>query len=88
MEGGDSLEAARASPLEYVAIVQDVVIDGKKGSYVVTTCDGLEGSVTFSLTTEVWQENKQPEKGNLVILSDVRRTSNGWRAYHARFYRP
>ena len=44
-------------------------------------------SVTFSLTAEVWNEKGRPLRGLEVILSDVRKTENGWRAYSARFRR-
>jgi hypothetical protein len=69
------------------AIVQNVV-PGKHGLYAVTTSTSIKGSITFSLHKEVWKEDGIPERGNLVILTDVRRKPSGWRAYKACFLRP
>jgi len=70
-----------------IAVVQDIV-KGRHGKYVVTTSKDVRGSITFSLRKEVWQEEKYPEPGTLVVLSGVYRKQNGWRASTARFFRP
>ena len=59
------------------ATVQSIV-NGKHGKYAVafaTEC----GSVTFSLEGEVWQEDAPPEKGEIVVLSSLRKRQAGWR---------
>ena len=68
-----------------VAIVQDVV-NGKHGTYVVTTSKEVEGSITFSLGKEVWREDKHPEEGDRVVLLRVYQKRGGWRALEARFF--
>ena len=68
-----------------VAVVQDV-INGKHGIYVVTTSDEINGSITFSLRKEVWQERKNPKQGDYVVLSELHKKRRGWRAEKARFF--
>lgn len=72
----------------YRAIVQKVIVHGPHGPYAVATSDNLEGSVTFSLRPSVWQEKSWPERGTVVVLSDIRRKRAGWRAQLGRFMRP
>lgn len=69
------------------AIVQTIV-RGKHGSYVVATSDEINGSITFSLKKPFWEENNWPEKGTIVVLSELRKKRAGWRAMKARFFRP
>ncbi len=70
-----------------IAVVQDV-LTGSHGRFVVTTSDSVIGSITFSLDESVWQERSDPEPGEYVILSDLRRKRAGWRAHSARHVRP
>jgi len=79
------------NPLEggyYLAIVQAVVREGKHGPYAVAISSQITGSVTFSLSPDVWQESSEPQEGLEVILGDVRKKRAGWRAFFARFVRP
>jgi hypothetical protein len=72
---------------ETIAVVQDV-LTGNHGRFVVTTSDSVVGSITFSLDEKVWQEASDPEPGEYVVLSDLRRKRAGWRAHSARHVRP
>lgn len=69
------------------AIVQKVYLNGKHGSYSIATSEGL-GSVTFSLESDVWNEEDVPEPGEIVMLSKLRKKREGWRAMCGRRYRP
>lgn len=72
----------------YVAVV-DKVVNGKHGQYAVAHSEQLDGSVTFSLKSPVWQESSLPEGGIKVILSDLQYKSGaGWRSGSARYVRP
>ncbi len=68
-------------------VVQKVVRNGQHGAYAVAKDDRL-GSVTFSLTSDVWQEKRLPEAGSEVVLEDFQKKRAGWRAMSARFFRP
>ena len=68
-------------------VVQKVVKDGQHGPYAVAKDERL-GSVTFSLTSDVWQEKRLPEAGSVVVLEDFQKKRAGWRAMSARFLRP
>ena len=70
------------------AVVQKVIPNGRHGPYAVASTPQLKGSITFSLTKEVWQEKCLPECGITVMLEDLRQKSAGWRAMNARFFRP
>ena len=86
----DELDA-RDGPIE--ATVTNV-INGTKGDYAVALSDQLnEGSITFTITPEVWQESRLPTKGDLVLLSQLSAKRRGksqrsWRSYEARFVQP
>jgi hypothetical protein len=69
-----------------VGVVQRTV-DGKHGPYAVVSVDSL-GNVTFALDSPVWTEKDPPQRGEEVILSDIRKKRAGWRAHSARFRRP
>jgi len=69
------------------AIVHEVVTDGKHGPYAVTSHDKL-GSITFALTDDVWSEDDNPELGEIVCLSKLRKKQAGWRSMEARRLRP
>jgi len=69
---------------ETVAVFQAVVM-GKHGRYAVATSDDVEGSITFSLGEEVWQEKDDPEPGVYLVLSGLHKKRSGWRASRARF---
>lgn len=73
----------RASP-EVIASVKKVVKDTGK-PYAVTTAEGYRGSITFSLSPDVWEEDDHPREGAKVILENLQPTGHGWRAYKARF---
>lgn len=79
------MNAAKAFGYHYV--VEKVVLKGQHGPYAVAR-DPRLGSVTFSLTSDVWQENRHPERGSEVILEDFQKKRAGWRAMFARFLRP
>jgi hypothetical protein len=68
-------------------VVQKVVRNGQHGPYAVAKDERL-GSVTFSLTPDVWQEKRLPETGSEVVLEDFQKKRAGWRAMFARFLRP
>jgi len=76
-----------AEEQSYRAVVQKVITSGPHGPYAVAKSDEF-GSVTFSLVSPVWQEKSWPERGNVVVLSDVRKKRAGWRAELGRFMRP
>lgn len=69
------------------AIVQSVQ-NGRHGRYAVATSSEVEGSITFTLDSTVWQEKDEPERGMSVILSDLRKKRAGWRAMSGRYFRP
>ncbi|KKR45941.1 MAG: hypothetical protein A3G47_00995 [Candidatus Zambryskibacteria bacterium RIFCSPLOWO2_12_FULL_39_45] len=71
----------------YTAVVQKVMDNGKHGPYVVATNEKI-GTITFSLEPLVWQEKGRPERGNIVVLSEIRKKRAGWRANSGRFFRP
>ncbi len=71
----------------YKAVVSNVFERGKYGPYAVGHHSKL-GSITFSLKKPIWEEEKFPESGDVVILSSVRMKSAGWRAFGAKFCRP
>ena len=73
------------------------VIDGKHGFYAVTVAsfDGEEIFITFSLKKEVLEEEisfasevLSQLPGTQVVLSNLIKKRNGWRALHARFFKP
>ena len=68
-------------------VVQKVVRDGQHGPYAVARDEKL-GSVTFSLTPDVWLENRLPESGSEVVLEDFQKKRAGWRAQRGRFLDP
>lgn len=74
---------------EVEAVVQKIV-EGQHGDYAITTSEKIEGSITFSLEKkdEVWQEKNYPEPGVYVVLSELCKKRNGWRARVARFLKP
>jgi hypothetical protein len=72
----------------YRAIVQKVVLRGRHGPFAVATSEELEGSVTVSLESPVWQDSVMPERGMYLILSQVRKKRAGWRAFSGRLVQP
>ncbi len=72
---------------EYTAVVRGVKQEGRHGAYAVAWNEEL-GEVTFALTRDVWNEERLPEKGSIVVLQDITKKVAGWRANKARFYRP
>ena len=71
-----------------VAVVQNVITDGNHGPYAVATSEQIKGSVTFSLDPTVWKEDRRPEAGEKVVLSNLVGKRAGWRAKQGRFFRP
>ncbi len=71
----------------YKAIVQKTFALGKHGPYAKASSEEL-GTITFSLNGKVWKEDRSPEEGDVVILSDVRLKHAGWRAESGRFFKP
>lgn len=69
------------------AIVHKIVRDGKHGPFAISTCDEIDGSVTFSLEPTVWKEDEYPEEGSVVHLSNLRQKRAGWRAKKGRFWK-
>lgn len=76
----------QAKPKAYLATVGSIE-QGRYGPYAVAYNDEL-GTVTFSLASNVWQENQKPYKSLVVVIEDVRKMARGWRAVKARFMRP
>ena len=72
----------------YQAIVDKVVKDGKHGPYAVARCGELKGCVTFSLDSNVWQEDEWPCPGMCVVLMQVRKKRLGWFAKFGRLVTP
>lgn len=70
------------------AVVQNVIPQGRHGSFAIAASDKVEGSITFSLKEDVWQEQEWPEQGTIVVLSNLRKKRAGWRAMSGRFLRP
>jgi hypothetical protein len=66
------------------AVVTDLG-NGEYGDYGITYADGFTGSITFSLKPECWTESKRPKKGDVVSLSNISKSGNGWRANKASF---
>lgn len=73
---------------QYRAVVQRVVRGGQHGPYAVCTSEELEGSVTVSLESPVWEDEVLPERGMYVVLSQIRRKRAGWRAFKGRLVNP
>lgn len=71
----------------YKAVVQGVFPKGKHGPYAIASSKEVKGRITFSLT-EAWEEDEFPEPGHFVILSGLTKKRAGWRAQHARFFKP
>ncbi len=72
---------------EYQAIFEGVE-SGDHGPYGVTRCDEMEGSITIHLTQKQVDRGRVPDNGTFLILSDLRRKPDGWRAQHWRYMRP
>jgi len=70
------------------AVVQNVIPQGRHGPFAIATSEKVEGSITFSLKENVWQEQEWPEQGMVVALSNLRKKRAGWRAMSGRFLRP
>lgn len=86
--------SAKKSSDQFRAVVH-AVVEGKHGPYAIAEPEGLghcppgmEGSVTFTLLDGVWEEDRWPEAGDYVLLSQIHQKRGGWRATKVRFYRP
>ncbi len=71
----------------YHGIVVKTDLAVPHGAYAVARDDTL-GLVTFSLDKNVWQEDSIPTEGEYVVMSDIRKKRNGWRACNCRYLRP
>ena len=63
------------------------VIKRKVGSYMVTystISNGCPRETKITCTLSNWEDKALPEKGQQVILSDLRKFKNEWRALRAR----
>ena len=85
-----------AKELELLATIIKIV-PGEHGFYAVTASsfNGKEIFITFSLKKEVLEEEislkqevLQQLPGTSVVLSNIIRKRSGWRALHARFFKP
>lgn len=74
--------------MDVIGMIQKIVLEGKHGPYAVTSVEGIEGSVTFSLQPSVWHEKNHPELGTRVVLGDLRMKRAGWKALSARYVTP
>ena len=70
------------------AVVQKVILNGRHGPYAIATSEDVIGSITFSLERAVWREERIPEHGIVVLLSDLQKKRAGWRAMVGRFLKP
>lgn len=43
-----------------------------------------DGTVTFSVSPDIWQGKINPNVGQVVLLQDLQEYSRGWRALKAR----
>lgn len=74
------------------AVVEKVVPEGKRGSYVVTRSEIIDdGTITFS--EDAWEPDSLefvplPEPRTIVVLTGLFKTPAGWRARKARLLRP
>lgn len=75
-------------PSTLTGVVEKIVPGGRHGPYAVASSESVKGSVTFSLDKPVWKEDRFPERGTFVILSDLVKKPSGWRAMKVRFFRP
>ena len=77
-------------------VTRETVVIGKltsfkeiKGSehsyYAIVSCIGLDSSITFTKSLQVWQETDWPEPGDYVALSMIKFRDSGPRACRARF---
>ncbi len=71
-----------------IQVVIQQVVKGRHGPYAVASSNEINGSITFSLKKPFWEENDWPEKGMVVVLSELRKKRAGWRAMKARFFKP
>lgn len=69
------------------AVVQKVVRDGKH-PYVVAIPEQGGESITITLEKRVWRESEDPNPGEIVLLSKIRKNRRGWRAMRGRFLQP
>lgn len=84
----------QSSTKPIIATITNVVNRGSPDAYIVFVVKGpaetelrLRGeSVTVSY--RLWRDKKPPTVGADAVIDDVRHHHGGWRAYHARFWRP
>ena len=73
-----------------LGVVARVVRKGKHGPYAISYAKNSairEALVTFSLAVPCWVESTIPERGVLVVLTDITKKRAGWRAGSARYVR-
>ena len=66
---------------EILAVVHEIIPEGRHGPYVVASNDRL-GSITFALTGNVWLGDSDPEYKEVISIpkSKLRMMEGGWRA--------
>ncbi len=74
--------------MEQIKAIVQKVTKGKHGAYAVAKSKDIEGSITFSLDKNIWQEPDLPESGTVVVLSKLTKKRAGWRANRGRFLKP
>lgn len=70
------------------AIVGSVITDGPHGPFAFASSKEIDGSVTFSLSGNAWEEDELPTPGDRVVLENIKNRRAGWRAGKARFFGP
>lgn len=70
----------------YQGTISEHPISGKHGTYYVARCEELDAWVTYDATA--WDEDREPQPGDIVVLEDLTMKRQGWRANKARFLRP
>jgi hypothetical protein len=62
------------------------IVNSRNGPYATAKSRWFKGSITFSLSPPVWNEEKHPVPGTFVYL-DVETRHAGWRATFGRPWR-
>jgi hypothetical protein len=73
---------------KYLAVVRDIIENGQYGAYGVAVSAQIRGTITFSLSPEVWQNKVKPQPGFEILVWDIVKKPAGWRALQARLFKP
>ncbi len=62
------------------------IVNRKQGSYLVAYPKKRVsyGSIAITCSLKNWRDTRSPEKGQVILLANVREFVNGWRASHAK----